>query len=155
MSSGLTAIKPGYDRVLLCSADLLSFCGRRSEYSCVRLTSAYRETPRGSVRSNVVARATSATSSLLHVPSSATSAPGRTSLASTRLGPHRRHSHGLTRREVQVLRLVSAGKTNGAIATELFLSEWTIERHLSNVFSKLDLSTQTAATAWAYKHGLI
>ena len=63
--------------------------------------------------------------------------------------------HPLTPREVQVLRLVSAGKTNAAVAAELLLSERTIERHLSNIFTKLDLSTRTAATAWAYKHGLI
>jgi DNA-binding CsgD family transcriptional regulator len=62
---------------------------------------------------------------------------------------------GLTQREVQVLRLVAAGKTNAAIATELFLSERTVERHLSNIFTKLDLSTRTAATAWAYEHDLI
>ena len=68
---------------------------------------------------------------------------------------HRDASHGLTPRELQVLRLVSAGKTNGAIAAELFLSERTIERHLSNIFTKLDLSTRAAATAWAYEHGLI
>jgi DNA-binding CsgD family transcriptional regulator len=64
-------------------------------------------------------------------------------------------THGLTPREVQVLRLVSAGKTNAAVAAELFLSERTVERHLSNIFTKLDLSTRTAATAWAYEHGLI
>ncbi|HJT14396.1 MAG TPA: helix-turn-helix transcriptional regulator [Dongiaceae bacterium] len=64
-------------------------------------------------------------------------------------------SHPLTARELQVLRLVAAGKTNAAIAAELFLSERTIERHLSNIFTKLDLSTRTAATAWAYEHGLI
>jgi DNA-binding CsgD family transcriptional regulator len=63
--------------------------------------------------------------------------------------------HPLTAREVQVLRLVSAGKTNATIAAELSLSERTIERHLSNIFTKLDLSTRTAATAWAYEHGLI
>ncbi len=61
----------------------------------------------------------------------------------------------LTRREVEVLRLVAAGKTNAAVAVELFLSERTVERHLSNIFTKLDLSTRTAAAAWAYKHGLI
>jgi DNA-binding CsgD family transcriptional regulator len=64
-------------------------------------------------------------------------------------------SHPLTTREVQVLRLVSAGKTNAAIAAELFLSERTVERHLSNIFTKLDLPTRTAATAWAFQHGLI
>jgi DNA-binding CsgD family transcriptional regulator/tetratricopeptide (TPR) repeat protein len=63
--------------------------------------------------------------------------------------------HPLTPRELQVLRLVSVGKTNATIAAELFLSERTIERHLSNIFTKLDLSTRTAATAWAYEHGLI
>ena len=64
-------------------------------------------------------------------------------------------THGLTPRELQVLRLVAAGKTNAAVATELFLSERTVERHLSNIFTKLDLSTRTAATAWAYGHGMI
>jgi DNA-binding NarL/FixJ family response regulator len=54
-----------------------------------------------------------------------------------------------------VLRLVASGSTNKAIAAELCLSERTIERHLSNIFTKLDLSTRTAATAWAYEHGLI
>jgi DNA-binding CsgD family transcriptional regulator len=64
-------------------------------------------------------------------------------------------THGLTPRELEVLRHVSAGKTNGAIAAELCLSERTIERHLSNIFTKLDLSTRAAATAWAYEHGLM
>jgi class 3 adenylate cyclase/DNA-binding CsgD family transcriptional regulator len=63
--------------------------------------------------------------------------------------------HGLTPRELQVLRLVSAGKTNGAIAAELFLSRRTIERHVSNIFTKLDLPSRAAATAWAYEHKLI
>jgi DNA-binding CsgD family transcriptional regulator len=65
------------------------------------------------------------------------------------------HAHGLTPRELQVLRLVAAGKTNAAVAAELFLSARTVERHLSNIFTKLDLSTRTAATAWAYEHDLI
>jgi DNA-binding CsgD family transcriptional regulator/tetratricopeptide (TPR) repeat protein len=64
-------------------------------------------------------------------------------------------SHRLTPRELQVLRLVAAGKTNAGVAAELFLSERTVERHLSNIFAKLDLSTRTAATAWAYEHDLI
>ncbi len=54
-----------------------------------------------------------------------------------------------------MLRLVAAGGTNKAIAAELFLSERTIERHLSNIFTKLDLSTRAGATAWAYEHRLI
>ncbi len=64
-------------------------------------------------------------------------------------------SRGLSPRELQVLRLVSAGKTNAAIAAELYLSERTVERHLSNIFVKLDLSTRAAATAWAYEHDLV
>jgi DNA-binding NarL/FixJ family response regulator len=64
-------------------------------------------------------------------------------------------AHGLTRRELQVLKLVAAGDTNKAIAAELCLSDRTVERHLGNIFTKLGLSTRAAATAWAYKRGLI
>jgi DNA-binding CsgD family transcriptional regulator len=70
-------------------------------------------------------------------------------------GRHPGACHGLTARELQVLRQVAAGKTNAAIAAELFLSERTVERHLSNIFVKLDLSTRAAATAWAYEHDLV
>jgi DNA-binding NarL/FixJ family response regulator len=62
---------------------------------------------------------------------------------------------GLTARELQVLRLVAAGKTNRAIATDLFLSEKTIARHVSNIFAKLGVSSRTAATAYAYEHDLV
>jgi DNA-binding CsgD family transcriptional regulator len=61
----------------------------------------------------------------------------------------------LTPREVQVLRLVSAGKTNKAIAAELSLSEKTVDRHLSNIFTKLDVPSRAAATAYAYQHKLV
>lgn len=61
----------------------------------------------------------------------------------------------LTRREVEVLRLVAAGKTNRSIADELFLSEKTVARHLSNIFTKLDIATRSAATAYAYRHDLV
>ncbi|HEY6051623.1 MAG TPA: response regulator transcription factor [Thermoanaerobaculia bacterium] len=63
--------------------------------------------------------------------------------------------HGLTPRELQVLRLVAQGKTNRAIGETLFLSEKTIDRHLSNIFDKLDVSSRAAATAFAYEHSLI
>jgi DNA-binding CsgD family transcriptional regulator len=63
--------------------------------------------------------------------------------------------HGLTARELQVLRLVALGKTNKAIAAQLFLSEKTIDRHLSNIFSKLEVSSRAAATAYAYQHELL
>ena len=62
---------------------------------------------------------------------------------------------GLTAREVQVLRLVAAGKTNRAIAADLFISEKTVARHVSNIFTKLDLSSRAAATAYAYNHDLL
>jgi DNA-binding CsgD family transcriptional regulator len=62
---------------------------------------------------------------------------------------------GLTAREVEVLRLVAAGKTNRAIATDLFLSEKTVARHVSNIFGKLDVSTRAAATAYAYENALV
>lgn len=60
----------------------------------------------------------------------------------------------LTPREVDVLRLVSAGKTNRVVATELYLSEKTVARHLSNMYAKLGISSRAAATAYAYEHGL-
>lgn len=66
-----------------------------------------------------------------------------------------RSVHGLTARELQVLRLVAAGKTNKTIARELDLSERTIDRHLSNIFGKLDVASRAAATAYAYQHQLM
>jgi DNA-binding NarL/FixJ family response regulator len=62
---------------------------------------------------------------------------------------------GLSRRESEVLALVAAGKTNRAIATELFISEKTVARHVSNIFAKLGLSSRAEATGYAYKHGLV
>jgi DNA-binding NarL/FixJ family response regulator len=61
----------------------------------------------------------------------------------------------LTRREVEVLRLVATGRTNRRIAAELRISEKTVARHLSNIFTKLGLSSRAAATAYAYDHGLV
>ena len=54
-----------------------------------------------------------------------------------------------------MLRLVAAGKTNRAIADELFLAEKTVHRHLSNIFTKLDVGSRSAATAYAFRHGLV
>jgi ATP/maltotriose-dependent transcriptional regulator MalT len=62
---------------------------------------------------------------------------------------------GLTERELQVLRLVASGKTNKAIARELSLSEKTVDRHVSNIFTKVDVSSRAAATAFAYEHKLV
>jgi DNA-binding NarL/FixJ family response regulator len=62
---------------------------------------------------------------------------------------------GLTAREVEVLRLVAAGKTNREVATDLVISERTVARHVSNIFDKLGVPSRAAATAYAYEHGLI
>jgi DNA-binding CsgD family transcriptional regulator/tetratricopeptide (TPR) repeat protein len=61
---------------------------------------------------------------------------------------------GLTGREMEVLELVAAGRTNRQIAQTLVISEKTVARHVSNIFVKLDVSTRAAATAYAFKHGL-
>lgn len=61
---------------------------------------------------------------------------------------------GLSAREIEVLRLLAAGKTNRVIAADLGISERTVDRHVSNMFSKLDVASRAAATAYAYQHGL-
>jgi DNA-binding NarL/FixJ family response regulator len=65
------------------------------------------------------------------------------------------NAHGLTERELQVLRLLATGTTNHAIANELVLSEKTVHRHVSNIFTKLGVSSRAAATAYAYQHRLL
>jgi DNA-binding CsgD family transcriptional regulator len=71
------------------------------------------------------------------------------------LAGDRRATHGLTQREVEVLRLVAAGKSNREIAAALVISEHTVARHLQNVFAKLGVSSRTAASAFAYEHDLV
>jgi DNA-binding CsgD family transcriptional regulator len=63
--------------------------------------------------------------------------------------------HGLTARELQVLRLLATGKTNHAIARDLVLAEKTVDRHVSNIYAKLGVSSRAAATAHAYQHRLL
>ena len=62
---------------------------------------------------------------------------------------------GLTGRQVEVLALVAAGRTNREIAEELVLSEHTVRRHLQNIFAKVGVTSRAAATAFAYEHGLV
>ena len=62
---------------------------------------------------------------------------------------------GLSRREMEVLRLVAAGKSNQQIAQALVLSEKTVARHLSNIFTKLHVTSRTSAAAYAFEHELV
>ncbi len=64
-------------------------------------------------------------------------------------------THGLTRREVEVLCLIARGKANRAIAGELHLSERTVHRHVSNIFTKLDVDSRAAAVAYGIKHRIV
>ena len=64
-------------------------------------------------------------------------------------------SHGLTPRELDVLRLVASGRSNKQIAAELVISEHTVARHVQNILAKLDVSSRTAAASFAYEHQLV
>jgi DNA-binding CsgD family transcriptional regulator len=64
-------------------------------------------------------------------------------------------AHGLTGRELQVLKLLASGKTNKTIARELDLSVRTVDRHVGNLLLKLDVPSRAAATAFGYDHGLV
>ena len=67
----------------------------------------------------------------------------------------RKDTLGLSRRELEVLRLVAAGRTNREIAATLVLSEHTVARHVQNLFRKLRVSSRTAAAAFAFEHDLV
>jgi DNA-binding CsgD family transcriptional regulator len=69
--------------------------------------------------------------------------------------PSRQRIGSLSERQAQVLRLLAAGKTNRAIADDLFISEKTVARHVSDIFDKLGVSSRTGATAWAFQHNLV
>jgi DNA-binding NarL/FixJ family response regulator len=62
---------------------------------------------------------------------------------------------GLTRREREILQLVSEGKTNGQVAKVLWVTEQTVKFHLANIFRKLDVTNRTQASRWAHAHGLV
>jgi DNA-binding CsgD family transcriptional regulator len=81
-------------------------------------------------------------------------AAGDAATAAALLGGREELPRGLTAREVEVLRLVAAGKTNREVAAALAISEHTVARHLQNIFAKLDVPSRSAATAFAFEHGL-
>ena len=79
----------------------------------------------------------------------------------TQSGPQSLHgrrarqlTHGLTRREAEVLRLVAAGQTNRQIATTLVLSTKTVGHHMASIFAKLGVASRAAATAFAVRNDL-
>jgi DNA-binding CsgD family transcriptional regulator len=72
-----------------------------------------------------------------------------------RLGARAGETHGLSRRELEVLRLVASGKSNREIASTLVISEHTVARHVQNIFGKLGLSSRAGATAFAFEHDLV
>jgi pimeloyl-ACP methyl ester carboxylesterase/DNA-binding CsgD family transcriptional regulator len=70
-------------------------------------------------------------------------------------GPTRGYPHGLTAREVEVLRHLAGGRTNDEIAKELFVSVRTVERHVANIYAKIGARGRANATAYALSHNLI
>lgn len=62
---------------------------------------------------------------------------------------------GLTRREIEVLRVIAGGATNRQVAAQLHLSDKTVGRHLANIYAKLGVSTRTAAAHWAHQQGVL
>jgi len=81
-------------------------------------------------------------------------AAGDAGKAAALVGGREELPRGLTAREAEVLRMVAAGKTNREVAAALVISEHTVARHLQNIFAKLAVSTRSAATAFAFEHGL-
>jgi DNA-binding CsgD family transcriptional regulator len=77
------------------------------------------------------------------------------SLTHTQEAPIRTGTSGLSPRELEVLLLIAKGHTNRMIAHDLAISEKTVARHVSNIFTKLDLTSRAAATAFAFTHGLM
>jgi DNA-binding CsgD family transcriptional regulator len=74
----------------------------------------------------------------------------------TRMTPAATRPAGdLTPRELDVLRLVAAGRSNRQIAAELVVSEHTVARHVQNILAKLRVPSRTAAAAYAFEHGLV
>jgi two-component system, NarL family, response regulator DevR len=71
------------------------------------------------------------------------------------LPPESRAVEDLTRRELEILRLVAEGHSNAKLAKMLWVTEQTVKFHLSNIYRKLDVSNRTEASRWAQVHGLL
>jgi DNA-binding NarL/FixJ family response regulator len=61
----------------------------------------------------------------------------------------------LTKRELEILRLVAEGHSNSQLARILWVTEQTVKFHLSNIYRKLDVANRTEASRWAQLHGLL
>jgi DNA-binding NarL/FixJ family response regulator len=61
----------------------------------------------------------------------------------------------LTAREREILRLLANGKSNSGIAAELVVSVYTVERHVANIYTKIEVHSRVEATAYALRHGLV
>jgi predicted ATPase/class 3 adenylate cyclase/DNA-binding CsgD family transcriptional regulator len=70
-------------------------------------------------------------------------------------GPRRARPGGLSRRELEVLRLLADGLTSAEIATQLFISTRTAEHHVANIYTKIGVSSRASATRWALSHGVV
>jgi DNA-binding NarL/FixJ family response regulator len=64
-------------------------------------------------------------------------------------------AHELTRRELEILRLVAEGHSNSQLARMLWVTEQTVKFHLSNIYRKLGVANRTEASRWAQLHGLL
>jgi DNA-binding NarL/FixJ family response regulator len=68
---------------------------------------------------------------------------------------HERRPGGLSRRELEVLRLLAGGRASAGIASELFISTRTAEHHIQNIYTKIGVSNRASATRWAVTHHVV
>lgn len=136
-----------------CRALLASLCAALGDEESARLE---REAARAVFAELGAAPALSALEQSLP-EQSVPGAPGARTAPAPAAGNDAGHSPDagpLTARETEVIRLLADGLSNRDIAVELFISEKTVARHLSNIFTKLGLTSRSAATAYAYRHGI-
>ena len=81
--------------------------------------------------------------------------PGMSETTSGQAPPRRRIPGGLTRRELEILKLVAEGHSNAVLARMLWVTEQTVKFHLSNIYRKLDVANRTEASRWAQRNGLL
>ena len=81
--------------------------------------------------------------------------PGMSDTTRGQAPPRRQIPGGLTRRELEILKLVAEGHSNAALARMLWVTEQTVKFHLSNIYRKLDVSNRTEASRWAQRNGLL